>query len=140
MHGLIANSRSVWQGVIEDLLTLTPNATIARSLPSCAVEDLQQLAIRYRRVAQNLSLDASPDLARFVAFPCPMVGGKLVPGTPFMLMMASNGHIHLESVVTGESVDVWSCGEDLKVTEANFGISADRSLNGPTFEICAFTK
>jgi hypothetical protein len=138
-------SRTIWQRLVEDLVTVTPNETVLRRLPSCSTFELRQLAYRYEQTAGCRPATNGEDYKTSIVehFACMTTtkASRLVPGLSCMVMVDADASIHLVSAVDGQSMDVWRSGEDVQLHNAIVSLSLyeDEEI-GPTFEIISRTK
>jgi hypothetical protein len=118
LHDIISSSMFVWRAVVQDLLLISPNSLLSRSLHVETPQMLRVKAIRFCNVQKTLSCDDPALLQSVSTLKLPMghssVHPCIVPGTPYVVYVSQNrtgeAHthkcaIHLISMTTGHVHD-----------------------------------
>jgi hypothetical protein len=117
LRGTLSESKTVWLNVIRDLLVLSPNITVARSLKAASASDLKRTCDRYYAANRLLDMESLKKLGYVIstkdqycsyAIPFTALEEKLIPGLACIAYASANGSVHLVSTKTGEVMDTWS--------------------------------
>lgn len=120
MRDILSQARGVWAGVIQDLLTVSPNSVMRTRALDATGDQLRSLALRYNWIDKALS---SVDLSqlfekRTVAISPPLLDAALIQGSSVLVHITSVGSVHLTSSVTEEQLLSWYSPQHVVLQDA----------------------
>jgi hypothetical protein len=111
LHTWLPASLALWRAIVKDLLVISPNPLLSRSLLSETAQSLFWKALRFHHTNRILSGNGATRIpsAREVVLPegAQLYAIQIVPGTTCAIYISVSGSIRLVCLSTGTELDVW---------------------------------
>jgi hypothetical protein len=134
LHDLLSTSLLLWHEVVRDLLAISPNVMLTRSLTVEKARDLRAKALRFRAVDHILSMSdesrIQPAKAFFLTEGAEPLAIKLLHGTGCVVYLSFSATVHVMSLLDGSQVDVWHPVDSQSIRECwDVELHVDSSVN-----------
>jgi hypothetical protein len=97
---MLIASTALWRTVVEDLLIISPNALLSRSIMNETADSLRSRALRFRYAEEALSTRDEVSVADLELPEPPASSVEMLPGTGCAIYQSGTGSVYILSLVS----------------------------------------